>query len=360
MKFGVQTLHQNSGGDLTDHDAIVRELTLAEEVESLGFDSLWTVEHHFTSYSMCPDPLQFLAFAAARTRHIELGTMALIVPWHNPARLAGQITFLDNLSNGRLIVGLGRGLGRDEFEGLGVSMDESRARFREGVDILVKGLKGDSLQYSGTVFEQAHRTIRPAAAASFHNRIYAAAVSPPSIQTVAELGVGLLVGPQKAWSALAADVQHYASTFAALHSRPAPARVVSCQVVCHRSAEIARSLRDRYMDNYFETLMAHYEMTGEHFRGTSGYEHYSQVAEKLGTRSSASAARGLSAVQISGDPHECIDQVAELTELTGADHFVGNFSFGGMDLATAQSSMRLFAEQVIPALQPAHRRKAIS
>ena len=90
---------------------------------------MWTVEHHFTDYTMCPDPLQLLTWLAGRTERVLLGTGVVVLPWHDPVRVAEQIALLDNLSGGRLLLGIGRGIARIEYEGFGVDMDTSRERF---------------------------------------------------------------------------------------------------------------------------------------------------------------------------------------------------------------------------------------
>src|SRR5438132_1903277 len=87
------------------------------------------VEHHFTDYTMCPDVLQFLTYMAGRTQRAQLGSMVVVLPWHDPLRVAEEVSMLDNISDGRLILGLGRGAGRVEFDGFRLSMDESRERF---------------------------------------------------------------------------------------------------------------------------------------------------------------------------------------------------------------------------------------
>ena len=105
-------------------------MALAEMAEPLGFESVWSVEHHFTDYTMCPDPLQFLTYMAGRTKTAQLGTMVVVLPWRDPVRTAEQISMLDNISDGRLVLGIGRGAGRVEFDGFRLDMAESRAALR--------------------------------------------------------------------------------------------------------------------------------------------------------------------------------------------------------------------------------------
>ena len=72
--------------------------------EPLGFDSMWGVEHHFDDYTMCPDVLQFLTYMAGRTKTAKLGSMVVVLPWHDPIRVAEQISMLDHVSDGRMIL----------------------------------------------------------------------------------------------------------------------------------------------------------------------------------------------------------------------------------------------------------------
>jgi len=141
MHVGSSTFFQNHRQAMTDLEVYQNELRLADMVEPLGFDSIWGVEHHFTDYTMCPDVLQFLSYMAGRTQTVQLGSMVVVLPWHDPLRVAEQFSVLDHLSAGRAIIGVGRGLARVEFDGFKIEMSESRARFAESTKLLVMPLK---------------------------------------------------------------------------------------------------------------------------------------------------------------------------------------------------------------------------
>ena len=115
MHVGYGVSFQNPDNALSDAEVYQNEVRMAEMAEPLGFDSIWSVEHHFDDYTMCPDVLQFLTYMAGRTKNAKLGSMVVVLPWHDPIRVAEQVSVLDHLSNGRLILGLGRGLARIEF-----------------------------------------------------------------------------------------------------------------------------------------------------------------------------------------------------------------------------------------------------
>ena len=122
-----------------DRQIYLNELALADMAEPLGFESIWSVEHHFTDYTMCPDVVQFLSYMAGRTRHVQLGSMVVVLPWHDPMRVAEQVSMLDHLSGGRMILGLGRGAGKVEFDGFRLDMGDSRELFVEYGEALLQG-----------------------------------------------------------------------------------------------------------------------------------------------------------------------------------------------------------------------------
>ena len=149
MHVGYSAIFQNPDDALSDYEVYRNELRLAELAEPLGFESIWSVEHHFTDYTMCPDVVQFLTYMAGRTRHAKLGTMVVVLPWHDPMRVAEKVAMLDNISGGRVILGIGRGLGRVEFEGFRVDMNESRQRFIEYAEYVLEGLENGYVEYEG-------------------------------------------------------------------------------------------------------------------------------------------------------------------------------------------------------------------
>src|SRR5512143_3195415 len=154
MHVGMAAVFQNPGKAHSDRDVYLNELRLAELAEPLGCQSVWGVEHHFTDYTMCPDVLQFLSYMAGRTRRVQLGSMVVVLPWHDPMRVAEEVSMLDNISGGRMILGLGRGAGQVEFEGFRVPMGESRERFVEYARMLLEGLEKGYCEFDGQFVSQ--------------------------------------------------------------------------------------------------------------------------------------------------------------------------------------------------------------
>ena len=126
----------------------IEQCVLAEE---LGYDSVWLTEHHFTRHGITSDSLVLLAHIAARTEQVRLGTAVLVLPFHDPIRLAEQIALVDHLSNGRLDVGIGRGYQWAEYNGFGIGFDEGSDRFEEALAVLLQAWDTEApVAFSGT------------------------------------------------------------------------------------------------------------------------------------------------------------------------------------------------------------------
>ena len=140
MDIGVLMLFQNHPNlPMADYDMYKKELAVCEMAEPLGFDSIWAVEHHFTDYTLCPNPIEMLSYLAGKTEKVKLGTGAIIIPWHkDPLRVATDIAMLDNLCDRRLLLGIGRGIGRVEYDGFGVDMNDSRGIFEESSQMVLE------------------------------------------------------------------------------------------------------------------------------------------------------------------------------------------------------------------------------
>ena len=150
MEFGVQ-FFPAVGPDQKAADQYWREaLELTQLAEQLGFTNVRTVEHYFQSYGgYSPDPLIFLSAAAAVTRSLRLVTGAVLPVFNHPLKLAGQIGMVDAISGGRLEVGFARAFLPHEFARFGISMDESRARFDEGLEQVRRLLEEEKVTARG-------------------------------------------------------------------------------------------------------------------------------------------------------------------------------------------------------------------
>jgi alkanesulfonate monooxygenase SsuD/methylene tetrahydromethanopterin reductase-like flavin-dependent oxidoreductase (luciferase family) len=351
MHVGMAAVFQNPGRAHRDFEVYQQELRLADLAEPLGFQSIWGVEHHFTDYTMCPDVLQFLTYMAGRTRTAQLGSMVVVLPWHDPMRVAEEVSMLDNLSGGRLILGLGRGAGKVEFDGFRLSMDESRPRFVESAEMLLAGLESGACEYDGVFVKQPRAAIRPAPFKTFRGRTYAATVSPESAPIIARLGAGILIIPQKPWSEVARELEAYRTVYREVNGAEAPAPVAAGWTFCDEDADRAREQARRWIGGYFQTVLDHYHFEGDHLAKTKGYEYYGKMADKIQSYGTDTVIDFFVNLQVWGTPAQCYEKILDIRRRVGNDHYVGVFSYAGMPWPEAERNMRLFAREVMPALQ---------
>ncbi len=351
MHVGSSTFFQNHRQAMTDLEVYQNELRIADMVEPLGFDSIWAVEHHFTDYTMCPDVLQFLSYMAGRTQTIQLGSMVVVLPWHNPLRVAEQFSVLDHLSGGRAIVGVGRGLARVEFDAFKLEMSESRTRFAESTQLLVQALEHGSAEFDGELIKQPRADIRPRPYKSFKGRTYAAAVSPDSSLALAQLGLGMLIIPQKPWSEVESELKAYREIFQEVNGEPAPPPIVVGFTFCHEDEERAKEMASEYVGNYWESIMDHYEFHSDHLKETKGYEYYGKFTEKIEQYGDQDVKDFFLDLQVWGTPEQCYEKIMTTRGRIGSESYLAAFSFGGMPYDEVEKSMKLFAEKVMPRLK---------
>jgi len=150
VTMGIRQLpsHQRPLQDLyREH---LEESVLAEQ---LGFDAVWASEHHFSEDAWNPSPITFLAAVAARTARVRIGTYVLLLPFHNPVRVAEDIAVLDNISGGRVDLPVGVGSAVEEFRTFGIGFDERLGRTFEALRIIERCFAGEEFSHKGKYYE---------------------------------------------------------------------------------------------------------------------------------------------------------------------------------------------------------------
>ncbi len=170
----------------------LEQVKLAEEA---NFDSAWIAEHHFLEDGFCPSPLIVTSAMVAVTKRIKIGTCALLLPLHNAVRVAEDAAVVDNISNGRFILGIGMGYNKEEFDGFGIPMNQRPSRMEEGVDVIVKSWTESNLSYEGKRYRFNNLNVTPKPVQKPHIPIYIGAIEEPAIRRVGRLGYPLLIGP---------------------------------------------------------------------------------------------------------------------------------------------------------------------
>ena len=153
MQFGWLTLSLSPSPD-EDALRIEQQIDQVCYAENLGFNDVWLTEHYFTGESVYNDALTFASALAMRTERVRIGFAVVQMPFHHPVRLAVQLALLDNLSKGRIDVGIGKGTIYNEYEfmGHGLRSDDSRARMEEALEILQRAWRESPMVYEGKYY----------------------------------------------------------------------------------------------------------------------------------------------------------------------------------------------------------------
>ena len=149
MHFGLFNLMTQRDRSLAPRQLYADTLEHVKLAEQMGFDTAWFAEHHFSNYCLCPSPLTMAIYAAPQTKRIRLGPAVVVAPLYQPLRILEEISMLDTLSGGRLVLGLGSGYQQYEFHKFGVDLKQGRNILLETLDVIEAFLAGGPLRYEG-------------------------------------------------------------------------------------------------------------------------------------------------------------------------------------------------------------------
>jgi alkanesulfonate monooxygenase SsuD/methylene tetrahydromethanopterin reductase-like flavin-dependent oxidoreductase (luciferase family) len=322
-----------------------RELAMTDLVEPLGFDSFWTIEHHFTPYGMTNNPTQILSYVAGRTSRIDLGTMVLVIPWHEPLKLAENIALLDVLLGGRkLNIGCGRGFAAREYSALNVPYEESRTRMQECLDIVSTALTQEFFSYEGKHWRIPRTTIRPR---PMHHdlttNILMTWASPDSLDMAAHAGYAPLFTNYKGWDVLERELKRFDEVRAS-HGWERSTSAIAVTTFVHEDGEYAREQGQKYWHKTSGMTRWHYDREQSPYFMPNATQEEREAVVRAGISEQASSG-------IFGTPAQVIEQIRELAKLANIGHLICLQSFGDMPFDMMERSMRLFAKEVLPVIK---------
>ena len=344
MKWSVQlllTLRETQ----SHREVYAHALEEARLAEALGFDAVWLAEHHFSVYGICPS-LGVLAAALAReTRRVRLGTSVVIAPFAHPLRIAEEWAMVDILSDGRLEFGLGRGYQPAEFAGLGISMERTRERFDECMEVIRRAWTHERVSFEGEFYRVADVAVFPKPLQRPHPPLWTAAVSPDTYRLAAQRGFRILTAPSfTPWDLLVKNYDAYREDWRRTHGSDAGAEIAMNKIiyVADSSKQAREDVREpiRWFFRTQAGLIADAQEVPP-----DQYRFYRRVRENLLALTDEQA---LDQAAIVGDPEEVADKVRAHHEALGITHLMGSFSRGMVDEAKVLRSMRLFGEKVLP------------
>ncbi|MCA1646642.1 MAG: LLM class flavin-dependent oxidoreductase [Chloroflexi bacterium] len=323
-------------------ETYAERLRMLELAESAGFYAYHLAEHHATELSTVPSPNLFLSAAAQRTRRLRLGPLSYVMPLYEPIRLLEEIAMLDQLSGGRLELGLSRGSTGEHIDG---NPEESRARFQEVLEVMLMGLATGEIDYHGKYFDYDHVRTRLRSLQRPYPPLWYPTSNADSIPWVAAHGMStaFAVHLGSGFSNIAAMVQRYKTEYAA-HQTDAgrlnghvdhPNYGFSMHVHVAETDALARAQAQPAYDQFMHNFTYRYVLRGRPDR----YADRADFATEL--------QRGRLLV---GSPDTVREQLGAYLDQSGANYFIGCFSFGSLPSDQILTSVDLFATQVIPAV----------
>jgi alkanesulfonate monooxygenase SsuD/methylene tetrahydromethanopterin reductase-like flavin-dependent oxidoreductase (luciferase family) len=213
------------GGSMS-HREWVGARDWVERADRSGLHSVWMPEMHFTAGGST-SPLLSLAALATRTERIRLATTSLLIPIHNPLRIAEEIASLDHLSRGRLIVGLGRGFRAPLFSSFGIDPSTKRKRFDAALDLILSAWRGENATLEGSLFEDLHAASRAEALIPLqrpHPPLAVAAFGKKGLAQAARRGLPYLASPIETFDQIRENLELHRE---GLGNRASPGRWVT-------------------------------------------------------------------------------------------------------------------------------------
>jgi alkanesulfonate monooxygenase SsuD/methylene tetrahydromethanopterin reductase-like flavin-dependent oxidoreductase (luciferase family) len=338
LGIGLFTGQIPPGADRTFHDEYRETLELVKLVEEVGLDAAWVSEHHFAEDGYLPSLIPMLAAFAAVTENIELGTGVLLAPFHDPIRIAEDFAVVDQISNGRVICGLGIGWRDEEFREFGIETKSRVRRLSEIVDILRLSWNEERFDYKGRYYSYDGVAVTPKPARV--PPIFVGGFVDDAIRRAGRIGDGYISSratPDRAREAFAIATGARAD---AGHEGPPMMGILHNAFVTtdpDRDWPMIRAGAGHQLGTY-TGWRAGTDLPGKRL------EVIPPGDEEL---------RGMTAY---GTPDEVIEKLAPLAELLGGypeGHLVVRLYYPGMTAEPAAEAIRLFADEVAPALRKA-------
>jgi alkanesulfonate monooxygenase SsuD/methylene tetrahydromethanopterin reductase-like flavin-dependent oxidoreductase (luciferase family) len=337
----------------TQREAFDEALATAEAAEALGFDGVWLAERHFAApggaapiSSVGSAPLLLATAIATRTSRLRVGTAVLLLPLGHPVRLAEEVATLDHLSQGRLDLGIGRSSFPRSYEGYNIAYEESRARFREYLDVMRLAWTQERFSYAGTFYTFRDVELIPKPYQHPHPPLHHAATTRETFAAIGTSGFPLLVGlASAAMSELAEGIAEYQ---AAWHKAGHPGQG---EVRLRLPIYVAECM-DRARSEPQTSAMPYYERVRQaYLRSATTFESPARAARaaRLATLTYEDV---LQTRVVFGTPRLVTERLSTLRHEVGLSGIIMEPNVGGrIPHKLLLHSMRLFTQEVAPYLR---------
>jgi alkanesulfonate monooxygenase SsuD/methylene tetrahydromethanopterin reductase-like flavin-dependent oxidoreductase (luciferase family) len=350
--------HEQASDPAKEHSRLLDEVASIQAADRSGFKYTWASEHHFlTEYSHLSANESFLAFVAAKTQRIHVGTgiFNITPPVNHPARVAERVAMIDHLSEGRFEFGMGRGSSTTEQGGFGITdPDLTKEMFDEVVPQFARMWRDEPYSYDGRFFSMPERNVLPKPFTKPHPPMWVAAGNPGTFEKAARMGLGVLCFTSGSPSQLAPLIETYKRNIE--KAEPVGDYVndnvmVTTQMLCLEDGDKARQLACTMASSYHQSLVFRYLDT---FPKPPFVPTWPEVLpEPTREEMDVRIAKGLVAV---GTPDECAKNVQRYADI-GADQLTFGMLSSTMPIEDCVEAIETFGRSVLPTFDtdPVHR-----
>jgi alkanesulfonate monooxygenase SsuD/methylene tetrahydromethanopterin reductase-like flavin-dependent oxidoreductase (luciferase family) len=349
MKFGLLFPFRNPDAEVP-YDKLYREhIDLAVEAEKLGYDNIWLTEHHFVDDGYSPSLLPIAAAIGARTKKIRIGTFVLLLPLHNPLRVAEDAATADIISGGRFDLGLGQGYRVPEFAAFGVPRKERGARLEEGTELIRRAWTERDLTFEGKFYRCENVTLTPGPLQRPYPPIWLAARGPKSIGRAARNGYHLMgTGPIE-------QQQIYDDALREAGKNPEDFNIAQLRTVFvapkrEKAWDAAEAGTHHMLTYYGKWFSEANDLPGDQALG--------QGIPSVGELRRADSASLFGEPLIIGTPDEAIEMIEDYERRTRFTHLVMATLLPGVEPKLVRRSLQLFANKVMPHFRRKSRAKS--
>ena len=341
MRFGswVFPISQNSKND---GNVIDDTLTEIDRWEALGFDAIWLSEHHFDGATAYADPVVFAAAVAQRTKNVTIGFAVVEMALHHPVRLAAQVSLLDHLSKGRMMLGTGKGSAFNEYEyiGFGVPMSDAADSILESEEIILQAWTGNPVKFKGKYWDLAFPELRPVPFQKPHPPLLRACISRESTMEMGAKKRPILIAAQENHS-IKDRLQAFTKSLESTDITEPEIEGILDQVWVNKNIVVAES-RSEAEEIAFEGYtreQTFFKAARDKYNPKSGSEGLSKPREI--------SKKTFDNIFITGTPTDVAEQISELDSI-GVKNLMMKINTGEMDQSVVFRTMDLLAEHVKP------------
>lgn len=350
MDWGI-LLTTSKPDHLTEREVLKASVEFAVTAERQGFDSAWVLEHHFTPYGLCPDTLALAGFLLGQTTRLKIGTAVLVAPLLHPVRIAETAALLDQLGDSRLLLGLGRGGFRTDFQVLGADPAVSQEALRECTDILRAAWTQDKAEGTGAVYTFPPVPIIPKPLAPAGPPIYIAGESPSTVEWAAAQGFPLLLTQGVNDEEVRSRMELYNDAAdAAGHDPDEIPHALVCVAHIADGREEAKSEVLSHLRWWIEEGQQA-GFTVEDLRRLPTYQFHLRRMEQAvleGQESASDFVESWLDNNPVGTPEQCVERLEIAIEASGAHHVILGVEGAAGDRERTLRNIERFATEVIP------------